>query len=230
MKRFGLAIIAASAIGLFSSNAMADHVALLGNDLPHITGKAEKLHLHAYDTCKEQEFEGSNRNVIMLQADFGNVDLNNDGVVRDHSGDSMNLVKINDIFLVNATTLGVDDFTVLDGNACENSEDDGATFALPADIATNWVGMLRLRGQPDTGVDIATCWTDDVSGDIVCGEAVVKVRGTGKPGVTNVTRRLLETIDYADSPFWEAFTQGRLKATIYFYPCDEVNIEVVGAC
>ena len=227
MRKLGIAIVALALAAFVSGPALADHVALLGNDLPHIKGKVEKLHLHAYDHCKEQEFEGSSRNVIMLQADFGA--LGTDDVVRGHGADSLNLIKTNDIFLVNASLLvGVDDFTVLDGNACENTEDDGATFALPSDIATEWIAMLRLRGQPTTGLDIALCFTD--AGVIVCGKAVVKVRSRGKPGVTNVTKRLLEDIDFATSPFWEVFTQGRLKATIHFYPCDEVNAAVIGAC
>lgn len=227
MRKLGLAIAALALAAFVSGPAMADHVALLGNDLPHIKGKVEKLHLHAYDHCKEQEFEGSNRNVIMLEADFGV--FGTDGVVRDHGNDSLNLIKTNDIFLVDATALvGVDDFTVLDGNACDNSEADGATFALPSDIATQWIAMLRLRGQPTTGIDIALCFTDDSV--IVCGQSVVKIRSRGKPGVTNVTRRLLKDIDFATSPFWEVFTQGRLKATIHFYPCDEVNDAVLDAC
>lgn len=217
MKSFILAGAAATMAAMIGTAAMAHHTALLGNDLPHIAGKAEKLHLHAYDTCREQEFEGSNRNVIMLQADFDEAG---------HTVDLKNAIKTNDIFLIQAVG-EINDFTVLDGNACENSEDDGALFALPSDISTEWAAFLRMRGQPDTGIDIATCWFVEDGNDVACGDNVVRVRDAGKPSVDNVTRQLLTTVDFSNfETWWEVFTDGNMKATIYFYPCDEI----VGVC
>lgn len=213
MKRLAQGLAAAALFAFAGTSSMADHVALLGNDLPHMTGKAEKLHLHAYDTCKEQEFEGSNRNVIMLQADFDEAS---------HTVDTQNLIKTNDIFLIEAVD-DINDFTVLDGNACENSEDDGALFALPTDIATEWAAFLRMRGQPGTGIDVATCYYDTSLGYVVCGESVIRVRDRGKPSASDVTRQLLKTVDLSDETWWEVFTDGRLKATIYFYPCGEID-------
>lgn len=216
MKSKFLAIAAVGAMAFAYSSAStpasAHHVAVLGNDLPHMTGKAEKLILHAHDNCTDQEFEDSNRNVIKLQASYTEAEGHGDP-----NGTKTNLTKINDIFLVTGIP-GVDDFTVLDGNACDNVWQDGALFTLPADIATSWTAYFRLTGQPGTGFDIAHCKTVDNTTEVICAEAVVKTRAAGKPKTTNVTTKLLAPIDFDETNYWEAFTAGRAKATIYFYP------------
>jgi hypothetical protein len=211
-KFLGLAAASVMAFAFSAAPASADHVALLGNDLPHMTGKAEKLILHAHDTCSDQEFEGSNRNVIKLQASYTEA-----GGHGDPNGTKTNITKINDIFLLTGVE-GVDDFTVLDGNACDNSSHDGALFTLPSDIATSWTAYFRLVGQPGTSFDIAHCKTVDNTTEVICAEAVVKTRMSGKPKTTDVTSNLLTPIDFDETNYWEAFTGGRAKATIYFCP------------
>lgn len=176
----------AFAFATSSTPASAHHVELLGNTLPHMTAKSEKLILHADYNCTDQEYEGSNRNVIQLQADFGVIGSSHESLVG-------NVTKENDIFLVDASTFGVDNFTVLDGNACDNASADGATFALPSDIDENWAVYIKLVGQPGKKIDIAACVLD--GGVVLCGESVIRVRGSGKPTGSNVTNQLLKPID-----------------------------------
>jgi hypothetical protein len=206
---------------LVGSSAMAHHVAVNGNGLPHIKGKVNKLLLNAYDNCPKNEFEGSNRNSIALLANF---DGNNRG------GGGIITKKENTIsLLVNS---GMPDFTVVDGNACNS---DGAAFTLPNGALFDewdgddglWAVFVRMRGQPGTGINMALCYTDKDS-VVVCdtGDVVDVTRGNGKPAVLDATRELLgfdtEPLTGEDA-FWDVVTEGRAKATLYFYDCDDLN-------
>ena len=213
MKKLGLAIVALAIAGFVSGPAMAEHIALLGNGLPHLHDGEQKdiyrLAIHGKSNCTDQEFEGSSRTVISVQASFGDFD----GAATRHKD---SVTKTNDIFLVSG------DFAVIDGNACPNLSDDGAKFQLPANISTAWSVWFVLVGQPNTGIDIATCGT--VDSELVCGGAIVRVRAAGKPTFEkDVTKKLLtvdgeELFTAATSPFWSVFTQGKMKAKLVFIP------------
>ena len=227
-KFLALAAVGAMAFAFSSVPASAHHIAVLGNDLPHISGKVEKLHLHAYDGCQSNPHdtnEGSNGgNVIVL-------DYNIDG----RNG----LLGKNDIELV--VNGDWPNFAILDGNACDN---DPAMFNLPSDALFDeptgtetgeWAVLVRMRGQPGSKFAARLCYTDGT--DIVCDVGTVDIiRGNGKPSVTDVTRKLLGFDDLADledektQQWWEIGPGGRMRATLYFYDCDDLDPSVTDAC
>jgi hypothetical protein len=207
MYRLAYGIFGAVLVVLMVTPAMATHVALNGNGLPHINySEKYNLELHAYKTCPPSAFDGSNRHVIALLADFG--DFN--GAANRHP----DLLRINDILLMSDT-----DFKVVDGNACDANP---AVFTLPANVSTAWEVYFRLVGQPGTGLDIATCGTD-ATNTIICGGPLVRVRQASKPHFEDVTKELLTVngiplFTSLTGEFWEVFTQGQAKAQLIFVP------------
>ena len=147
-------------------------------------------------------------------------------------------MRVNDILLtVNSQ---IPDFTVIDGNACNS---DGAMYNLPNGALFDeelgddgeWAVFIRMRGQPSTGINMTLCYTEADQNNIVCdtGDSVDAVRGNGKPKVTDVTRALLgfdQTPANTPNPWWDVSTNGRAKATLYFYDCDDLPIGVGQAC
>ena len=175
-----------------------------GNNLP--PGPRYMLNVIAYDKdhCPAGDFTGSNRHMIAVQADFGDIDFVNETT----SNQGGNLYK--DIVRANTISLSLspdNDFRVSDGNACSKG---GAEFMLPADpyMCDDGDGVpdlndpdcinedltfqeyrvfVRLVGRPGTGIGATTCAVDeleplDLDDDIiVCStESVVKMRMTGK--------------------------------------------------
>jgi len=210
MHRLAYGVLGAALAVLTAAPAMATHISLNGNGLPHINySESFRLNLHAYNNCPAGDFEDSSRHTIALLADFGPF-----GVPGAHP----DLLKTNDILLTSGA-----DFHVIDGNACDA---DPAKFQLPLDVSTgDWEVYFRLVGQPGTGLDIATCGTDTTN-TIICGGALVRIRGSGqgsKPHFEDVTRQLLTVngtplFTSLTGEFWEAFTQGQAKAQLVFVP------------
>jgi hypothetical protein len=154
-------------------------------------------------------------------------------------GNIVTLDKRNKIFLAAGS-----DFQVTDGNACDKN---GASFTLPADIATAWEVYVRELGKPGGSGDIVTCGIDEgpdgiantADDEVVCSsENVVLVRNTGKSTFRNVTKELttmviqidlngdgvLETIRIPlfDSTlyqyFWDYDNNGLRLVQLRFYP------------
>jgi hypothetical protein len=153
-----------------------------GNGLP--PGPRYMLNVKAFDpdNCPAGDFTGSNRHMIAVQADFGDIDFDA-GTTSNQAGTNKNaMIKANTIKLTEG-----DDFQVLDGNACSKG---GAEFMLPADpylcdkdgdgalddevindptcitedlMFQEYRVFVRLVGRPGTGIGITTC-ADEATG------------------------------------------------------------------
>jgi hypothetical protein len=185
------------------------------------------LNVHAYDNCPNGDYLDSNRRMIAVKAYY----------TYNPSGEPfLTMPKTNTISLVPG-----DDFSVLDGNACNKG---GAVFQLPSDVATKYEVYVRLVGKPGTGIDVTSCADEaaDLDGDgivedvVMCStESVVETRGTGKPVAVKVTSQLLTLcLDLTgdgvcdrrfnlfapelENYFWQWNTTGQAKAQLIFVP------------
>lgn len=170
-------------------------IAFAGNGAP--SGAHYNLNLLGKDNCPGGDMIDSNRHTIFVKLNFSDPDADN--IVGDDPGNIVTLDRTNKIFLAAGT-----DFQVTDGNACNKG---GASFTLPADVATAWEVYVRELGKPGGNGDLRTCGIDEgpdgiantTDDEIVCSsENVVLVRNTGKSTFRNVTTELTTMVIQID--------------------------------
>jgi len=201
---------------LLTSNAT---LVQAGNGAP--SGAHYNLNILGKDNCAGSGLTGSERHTIQVLLNFQD---NPNGI------QAVDLDKRNKIFLSPSTD---GDFHVLDGNACDSG---GASFSLPANIATAWSIWARAGAKPGGSATVTTCATDPTSGEIVCStENVVLLRTKGKQTFTNVTKELTTICwdtdgngtcdlrvplfdDALEDYFWNYSNNGLRLAQLRFYP------------
>lgn len=199
MNKKTLAILAVLlAIPLAVGTALAQ----TGNGAP--SGTHYNLNLVGKANCSGDDLTGSNRHTIQVLLNFWD-EPDPDAYLGNDPGNFLSLDKRNKIFLYSGT-----DFLVTDGNACDNN---GASFYLPANVATAWEVYVRELGKPGGYGDLRTCGIsageDGIEGnaddEIVCStENVILTRysgktspdGTGKSTFRNVTKELTTLVYY----------------------------------
>lgn len=201
MRKLLCSVAAAAAVGLFVAPTWAGN----GNNIPNQPMKNSfHLQIIAYETCPAGDFTGSQRHMIAVEADFGNIDNPDPEGDTQHGNQKNTLIKTNTIGLASSGVGG--DFEVLDGNACAGRGSDGALLLLPITpencddgggvcqvedpTFTQYEVYVRLVGKPNTQIGVTTCAEEpdlvDVDGNLItdqilCStENVVKVRETGK--------------------------------------------------
>ena len=186
-----------------------------GNGLPD--GKMNgSFHLQviAFDTCPAGDFTDSERHMIAVEADFGDIDFDA-GTTRNQAGVyARDLIKNNTIELAPSMD---GKFHVTDGNACGKGK-SSASLELPITTAncdpcdlsepefTEYQVFVRLVGAPNTGIGATTCATDSgedgvlgtVDDIIICStESVVELRTSGRnsmPRYTDYSKELLTMV------------------------------------
>jgi len=191
-----------------------------GNGAP--SGPHYNLNLIGMANCPSQPYDDTGRHNIHVLLNFSDADADN--ILGDDPGNAATLDKTNKIFLAQGDPIDgssvQDDFSVLDGNACDG---DGARFRLPANPFTcptedpeclsteptfqeYWV-FVRELGTPGGSGDLRTCGISD-SGtpndpsddEVVCSsENVVLVRTSGKSTFRNVTKELTTLVLEVDT-------------------------------
>jgi len=220
--------------GLFSVTALAGQPAKKGNGLPRVDmSDSWSLVIHArpYDKCPTSGFDGTNRRSLVVAA------LPNwDGSTNPHGKNEPDLSNYNDIELVSNDSL--DDFYVIDGNACD---DDSALVSLPIAVASTYDVYIKLLGKPDEATAAVLCAdlvldnnsiNDD---DFYCNTGTVRVRKNGGDHYVNVTDELLflTSIDCLDGQnvrdvplfdacledeFWDWSATEKAKSRLVFVP------------
>ena len=217
--------------GLFSVTALAGQPAKKGNGLPRIDmSDSWSLVIHArpYDKCPTSGFDGTNRRSLVVAAlpEW-------DGSTNPHGNKEPDASDYNDIELVSNDSL--DDFYVIDGNACDN---DSALLSLPVAVATTYDVYIKLLGKPDEATAAVLCADlvlDDADDDFYCNTGTVRVRKRGGDHYVNVTDELLwlTSIDCLDDQgvrnvplfdacledeFWDWSATAKAKARLVFVP------------
>jgi hypothetical protein len=226
MKELALAVAATVTIGLLAGPALADQPDQKGNGLPRVDMSDSwslVIHARANDKCPTSDYEGTNRRSLVVEALPGW-----DGTSNPHGGKLPDWSDYNDIMLTDNDSL--DDFRVLDGNACD---DDPAEVSLPIAVATNYDLYIKLIGKPDEATAASLC-ADlelDETEDFVCNIGSVRVRSSGQNPYVDVTDELLylDTADYGVVPvfderlegwFWDWSATSKAKSRIVFVPAD----------
>lgn len=228
MRRLTLGLVAAAAVALMASSAMATHKQT-GNGAPN--GSHETLNIVGVDKDKNANMKGGGS--VIFAALWGNTK----------------------ILLCESGTVGEcadDGFYVID----KNGTDGVAKFALPNPDPTSgeatendpsssvYSVFARALGTPGGSATITTCATDindpnDPNDDVVVctTEEVTLVRGKGKVAkFSNVTKNLLYIYatndgalrryalfdDRLEDYFWDYDNRGLRLAQLRFYPCSTV--------
>ena len=223
MRKLGLAIAAAALVGLFAGSAMADKPPTKGNGLPFVDMSDSwtlVIHARPFDKCPTADYDGTNRRSLVVAA--------LPGFTKDspnpHAGGTPDASDFNDILLTSNTSL--DDFQVLDGNACDG---DPAELSLPIAVATNYDLFIKLIGKPDEATAASLCGKDlfgtiGAVDEFVCNVGSVKVRINGKNPYVNVTDELLFLFGTPlfdplfEDYFWDWSASEKAKSRVIFVP------------
>jgi hypothetical protein len=231
----GLAILIAGVAALGT-----DRTASAGNGNGTPNGKHFTLNLIA-NTDKNANMNNDGGSVIFVPLECKQKGPNNspdpstcnetDGVVGD--ADCRINLQMGDYQVLDKNcTDGTAAFQLPDPCSLDNAEDSTTTCTQTA-----YSVWIALAGQPGGGMDMETCFTDDVSGEDFCSlENVIRMRTSGKPswsdvskclltiyadttddGVSNPTRTFLFDPD-GDAYWWEYDNWGNLIAKLRFYP------------
>lgn len=226
MKKYGLVIAGLAVAGLMAGSAWADKPTTKGNGLPLINMSDSwtlVIHARPFDKCPTADYQGTNRRSIVVAALPG---FDKDSA-NPHTGNTPDASDFNDILLTSNTSL--DDFQVLDGNACDA---DPAVLSLPIAVATNYDLYIKLIGKPDEATAAVLCARDTLgqilggafAGELVCNVGSVKVRSRGNNPYVDVTDELLFLFgfdlfdtDFEDF-FWDWSASEKAKSRIIFVP------------
>ena len=157
-----------------------------GNGAP--SGSHYNLNIIGVPKDKQADMTGANGHVIFVQL-FGG-----DAAPALNGKDFNTISRINKIFLFPAPP--GESFQVLDANA---TDQNGASFQLPADVSTTWTVWARELGKPGGKADMTTCATvavtDPVTGvttdEVQCSIGTLMLSRTKKAKFVNVTADLL---------------------------------------
>ncbi|MCC4263927.1 hypothetical protein LL240_05590 [Oceanimonas baumannii] len=188
---------------LLVAGTIASPLALAGNGNGLPPGERFVLNVIAFDQCPAGDFTDSNRHMIAVQADFGDIDFDTEMTSNQHHKLKNEIVRNNTIELGSS---GLDGgFQVVDGNACgeskgsamlmmpitdANCDDGNGDCTVEAPTFTQYQVYVRTVGKPGTGIGVTSCATEpdetDVDGDgitdqVLCStENVVMARDTGR--------------------------------------------------
>ena len=202
-----------------------------GNGLPLVNMSDSwtlVIHARPYDKCPTSGYDDTNRRSLVVAALPGF-----DGTFNPHAGSTPDASDFNDIELVSNDSL--DEFFVLDGNACDN---DPTLLSFPVAVATTYDVYIKLLGKPYEATAAVLC--ADLVGDLneddfYCNVGMVRVRKKGGDHYVDVTDELLKllnvtsdecgsnvTVDLFDDciedEFWDWSATEKAKSRLVFVP------------